>query len=205
MPRPVSVTLIKAKAPSARVESVTVPPSGEYLTALLTRLLSTWTSRSRSPATIGSRGARTALNSTTPAADQPALLLASVGHILDHDEHLLRAAGDIGNRGRRELQPQPPAAAGGGANLDASLVCDPGQQRSQSRPARGLVVRAQQVGPCLGSHRIQVVLEHVEQGPVPFQELAFAGHPRDADRRMLIDRSMVGFAAPQRLLGFGAL
>src|SRR6266851_489722 len=56
--------LRRAAAHSARLEIVTVPPSGEYFTALLTRLLTTWTSRSRSPVTMGSRGSRSGLNST---------------------------------------------------------------------------------------------------------------------------------------------
>src|SRR6266700_1820568 len=47
---------------------VTVPPSGEYFTALLTRLLTTWTSRSRSPVTMGSRGSKSGLNSTIDEA-----------------------------------------------------------------------------------------------------------------------------------------
>ena len=67
MPIPVSVTLTRAYCPSTRLESVTVPPSGEYLTALLTRLLTTCISRSRSPDTIGRRGSRSDLNSTDTA------------------------------------------------------------------------------------------------------------------------------------------
>ena len=65
---PLSVMLTRANCPSTRLESVTVPPSGEYLTALLTRLLTTWTSRSRSPETMGRRGSRSDLNSTLTAA-----------------------------------------------------------------------------------------------------------------------------------------
>src|SRR5690348_17902793 len=64
MPRPVSLMLISANRPSTRLASVTVPPSGEYLTALLTMLLTTWIRRSRSPVTIGSLGSRSDLNST---------------------------------------------------------------------------------------------------------------------------------------------
>ena len=74
---PVSVTLTRAYPPSARVERVTKPPSGEYLIALFTRLLTTWISRSRSPATMGSLGSRSALNSTVAAA-VPALAIASL-------------------------------------------------------------------------------------------------------------------------------
>ena len=45
----------------------------------------------------------------------------------------------------------------------------------------------------------------MQQSGVAFKQLALAAHARDADRRTLIDRSMVGFAASQRLLGLGAL
>src|SRR5713226_5493209 len=78
MPRPVSVTLISANPPSARVDRVTVPPSGEYLTALLTRLVTTWTSRSRSPLTMGRRGSSSALNSATTADEDEALVMTSL-------------------------------------------------------------------------------------------------------------------------------
>src|SRR6266702_373101 len=50
MPGPLSVTVIPASAPSCHARR-RIPPSAVYLTALSTRLLTTWPSRSRSPST----------------------------------------------------------------------------------------------------------------------------------------------------------
>ncbi len=67
-----------------------------------------------------------------------------------------------------------------------------------------LVVRAQQVGPRAVAHRLEIVLEHSEEGRVGFDQVALAADPDDADRRPLEDGPVVRLASPQRLRGVRA-
>src|SRR6266852_3066650 len=136
---------------------------------------------------------------------EPVLGLADGGDVLDHHEHVLRAAARVGDGGRGHLQPQPAAAARRGADLDAALVGYAGQKRREPRAARGLVVRAEQVGPCLRTHRLDVVLEHSEEGGVPLEQLPVAAHARDSDWRSFVDGAMVRLASAQSLGGLRAL
>src|SRR5256885_2323120 len=83
MPAPLSLTRISATAPLRCTVSATVPPSGVYFDALLSRFVSIWTSRAISP-TIGrakelldvftlgnvARGFRNADHAPFPIADR---------------------------------------------------------------------------------------------------------------------------------------
>src|SRR5438093_1123463 len=108
MPMPVSVMLTRANCPSTRLESVTVPPPGESLTALLTRLLTTWTRRPRSPGALRLERLRQLVRG-----------LAHRGDVLDHHQHMLGPAARVGDGRRGQLQPQPLAGARRRADLDA--------------------------------------------------------------------------------------
>src|SRR5207237_3822923 len=100
---------------------------------------------------------------------------------------------------RSQLQPQPFAGAGRGADLYAAAVADAGEERRLVLARCGLVVGPKQVGPGACAHRLFVVLEHEEEGRIGFEDLSAAADSRDADRRTFVDRSVISLAPPQRL------
>src|SRR5579859_6549999 len=118
---------------------------------------------------------------------------------------MLRAPARIRDRRRGQLQPKPLAATCGRPDLNATHIADTTPEQWRLVLTRGgVVICPPQLRPSALTDRVDVVLEHVQQGGVGFDEFEVAADSRDANRRALVNRTVVGLAASKGLRNFAA-